>query len=309
MSTEQHDADAYGQELGRLSHHQHEATAARFTVFQALAARRDRTRAGRRHRGEAGGRGGGRRPRRNGAVSIRSRMTRVSGCPTSGYRRCEAGLLPGPYARSSSSKRARYCSRNASRGSMYPARSSLPTALSATSRKSDPSGQWRVPGAATAHGSGRAQDVRRLQRRHRVRGGFVRRRLLRGGGGRLLDVGEQHGAGGDAPAPGGGGGVGDAQQVAGDVADPARPLGEGAGDRVPGRPRVRVGAAHPTQPVSSRERAAGPDRVILSGPAVVGSAEVERVLAKSAGAGVGGGAVAYALGIDPAEAVRRMLGM
>ncbi|WP_328475511.1 hypothetical protein OHS71_00080 [Streptomyces sp. NBC_00377] len=61
--------------------------------------------------------------------------------------------------------------------------------------------------------------------------------------------------------------------------------------------------------MSSRERAAGPDRVILSGPAVVGSAEVERVLAKSAGAGVGGGAVAYALGIDPAEAVRRMLGM
>lgn len=38
MSTEQHDADAYGQELARISHHQHEATAARFTVFQALAA-------------------------------------------------------------------------------------------------------------------------------------------------------------------------------------------------------------------------------------------------------------------------------
>ncbi|MFD8288074.1 hypothetical protein ACFV2B_07540 [Streptomyces lavendulae] len=37
MSTEQHDADAYGQELARISHHQHEATAARFTVFQALA--------------------------------------------------------------------------------------------------------------------------------------------------------------------------------------------------------------------------------------------------------------------------------
>ncbi|MFB8080247.1 hypothetical protein [Streptomyces sp. NPDC056013] len=35
---------------------------------------------------------------------------------------------------------------------MYPARSSLPTALSAASRKSDPSGQWRVPGVATAHG-------------------------------------------------------------------------------------------------------------------------------------------------------------
>ncbi|MFE3591394.1 hypothetical protein ACFXOY_28270 [Streptomyces niveus] len=38
MSTEQHDGDAYGQELARISHHQHEATAARFTVFQALAA-------------------------------------------------------------------------------------------------------------------------------------------------------------------------------------------------------------------------------------------------------------------------------
>lgn len=38
MSTEQHDADAYGQELARISHHQHEATEARFTVFQALAA-------------------------------------------------------------------------------------------------------------------------------------------------------------------------------------------------------------------------------------------------------------------------------
>lgn len=38
MSTEQHDVDAYGQELARISHHQSEATAARFTVFQALAA-------------------------------------------------------------------------------------------------------------------------------------------------------------------------------------------------------------------------------------------------------------------------------
>ncbi|MFE2941525.1 hypothetical protein ACFXKG_21075 [Streptomyces sp. NPDC059255] len=38
MSTEQHDADAYGQEPARISHHQHEATAARLTVFQALAA-------------------------------------------------------------------------------------------------------------------------------------------------------------------------------------------------------------------------------------------------------------------------------
>ncbi|WP_331446609.1 hypothetical protein [Streptomyces xanthochromogenes] len=38
MSTEQHNADAYGQELDRISHHQHEATEARFTVFQALAA-------------------------------------------------------------------------------------------------------------------------------------------------------------------------------------------------------------------------------------------------------------------------------
>ncbi|MFF9785605.1 hypothetical protein [Streptomyces nigrescens] len=38
MSTKQHDADAYGQELARISHHQSEATNARFTVFQALAA-------------------------------------------------------------------------------------------------------------------------------------------------------------------------------------------------------------------------------------------------------------------------------
>ncbi|MEG8281010.1 hypothetical protein [Streptomyces sp. AHA2] len=38
MSTEQHDADAYGQEPAAISHHQHEATTARFTVFQALAA-------------------------------------------------------------------------------------------------------------------------------------------------------------------------------------------------------------------------------------------------------------------------------
>ncbi|MFB7411465.1 hypothetical protein ACFCZ2_30230 [Streptomyces sp. NPDC056202] len=41
---------------------------------------------------------------------------------------------------------------NASKSSMYPARSSSPTALSAASRKSDPSGRWRVPGVATAHG-------------------------------------------------------------------------------------------------------------------------------------------------------------
>ncbi|KOG86797.1 hypothetical protein [Streptomyces varsoviensis] len=38
MSTEQPGADAYGQELAAISHHQHEATTARFTVFQALAA-------------------------------------------------------------------------------------------------------------------------------------------------------------------------------------------------------------------------------------------------------------------------------
>ncbi|MBL3808414.1 hypothetical protein ACWGSE_26825 [Streptomyces diastaticus] len=38
MSTEQHTTDAYGQELARISHHQSEATGARFTVFQALAA-------------------------------------------------------------------------------------------------------------------------------------------------------------------------------------------------------------------------------------------------------------------------------
>ncbi|WP_434600135.1 hypothetical protein [Streptomyces sp. A5-4] len=40
MSTEQHDTDAYGQELARISHHQHEALSARLTVFQALAAAR-----------------------------------------------------------------------------------------------------------------------------------------------------------------------------------------------------------------------------------------------------------------------------
>ncbi|MFI8769545.1 hypothetical protein ACIGN6_32200 [Streptomyces sp. NPDC053792] len=38
MSTEQHDPDAYGHELARIRHHQSEATGARFTVFQALAA-------------------------------------------------------------------------------------------------------------------------------------------------------------------------------------------------------------------------------------------------------------------------------
>lgn len=38
MSTEQHDGNAYGQELAAISHHQHDATSARLTVFQALAA-------------------------------------------------------------------------------------------------------------------------------------------------------------------------------------------------------------------------------------------------------------------------------
>ncbi|MEU3466220.1 hypothetical protein ABZ721_40605 [Streptomyces sp. NPDC006733] len=38
MNTGQHDADAYGQELARISHHQREATSARFTVFPSLAA-------------------------------------------------------------------------------------------------------------------------------------------------------------------------------------------------------------------------------------------------------------------------------
>lgn len=38
MSSEQHAVDAYGQELARISHHQREATSARFTVFQSLAA-------------------------------------------------------------------------------------------------------------------------------------------------------------------------------------------------------------------------------------------------------------------------------
>ncbi|MDX3186609.1 hypothetical protein ABZ516_32655 [Streptomyces sp. NPDC019826] len=37
MSTEQ-EADAYGQELARFSHHQHEATDARFMVFRDLSA-------------------------------------------------------------------------------------------------------------------------------------------------------------------------------------------------------------------------------------------------------------------------------
>lgn len=36
---------------------------------------------------------------RNGALSVRSRMARVSGCPISAYRPCEAGLLPGPSVR------------------------------------------------------------------------------------------------------------------------------------------------------------------------------------------------------------------
>ncbi|PJN14531.1 hypothetical protein CG724_33090 [Streptomyces sp. CB02120-2] len=38
MSTEQHDSDPYGRELARIGHHQSEATGARFTVFNALAA-------------------------------------------------------------------------------------------------------------------------------------------------------------------------------------------------------------------------------------------------------------------------------
>ncbi|MFB7937865.1 hypothetical protein [Streptomyces sp. NPDC056049] len=38
MSTEQYDPVAYGQELAAISHHQTEATNARFVVFQALAA-------------------------------------------------------------------------------------------------------------------------------------------------------------------------------------------------------------------------------------------------------------------------------
>ncbi|MFJ4879917.1 hypothetical protein ACIP93_32585 [Streptomyces sp. NPDC088745] len=38
MSIEQHASDPYGQELARIRHHQSEATGARFTVFQALAA-------------------------------------------------------------------------------------------------------------------------------------------------------------------------------------------------------------------------------------------------------------------------------
>ncbi len=38
MSTEQYNANAYGEELARIRRHQHEATAARSTVLQALAA-------------------------------------------------------------------------------------------------------------------------------------------------------------------------------------------------------------------------------------------------------------------------------
>ncbi|MEV6774754.1 hypothetical protein [Streptomyces syringium] len=38
VSTEEPGVDAYGQELTRISHHQHEATTARLTDFQALAA-------------------------------------------------------------------------------------------------------------------------------------------------------------------------------------------------------------------------------------------------------------------------------
>ncbi|MFJ1568700.1 hypothetical protein ACIOG8_31575 [Streptomyces erythrochromogenes] len=37
MRSARHDADAYGQELARISHHQHEAMSVRFTVFQAAA--------------------------------------------------------------------------------------------------------------------------------------------------------------------------------------------------------------------------------------------------------------------------------
>ncbi|MFJ8770249.1 hypothetical protein [Streptomyces clavifer] len=38
MSVERYDGDAYGQELARISQHQHMATTARITVFWALAA-------------------------------------------------------------------------------------------------------------------------------------------------------------------------------------------------------------------------------------------------------------------------------
>lgn len=37
MSTEQHDADAYGEELARISQHQSEAVTARIAIFEALA--------------------------------------------------------------------------------------------------------------------------------------------------------------------------------------------------------------------------------------------------------------------------------
>ncbi|MGW8889636.1 hypothetical protein [Streptomyces sp. NPDC055749] len=57
MSAEQHDADAYGQELARIGQHQHEATNARFVGLQALAAIGSRDRAGGQDRVAAGGRG------------------------------------------------------------------------------------------------------------------------------------------------------------------------------------------------------------------------------------------------------------
>ncbi|MFE4830704.1 hypothetical protein [Streptomyces sp. NPDC056672] len=38
MSTEQHDADVYGEELARIRQHARGGTNARFIVFQALAA-------------------------------------------------------------------------------------------------------------------------------------------------------------------------------------------------------------------------------------------------------------------------------
>ncbi|MEU9181791.1 hypothetical protein AB0C90_34115 [Streptomyces sp. NPDC048550] len=53
--------------------------------------------------------------------------------------------------------------------------------------------------------------------------GFLHRRLLRGGRGRLLEVGKKPGAGGGAPALGGGGLVGQTQQVGGNCANALAP--------------------------------------------------------------------------------------
>ncbi len=86
---------------------------------------------------------------------------------------------------------------------MYPARSSGRTALSATSRKSDPSGQCRSPGAATAHGKRSAvarMSVASSSAAGPWSGCGAGAGLLRAGGG-LLEVGEEHGLDAASPRP------------------------------------------------------------------------------------------------------------